>query len=74
MPSAVVPGTKMLAKNEKCVQKVGERSSCRRNAVSMITFMSVLKYEQAKVNAALEKELAAMPAPLREIAGHVLLA
>lgn len=40
----------------------------------MITFMSVLKYEQAKVNAALEKELASMPEPLREIAAHVLLA
>ena len=36
--------------------------------------MSVLKYEQVKVNAALEKELAAMPAPLRDIVGHVLLA
>lgn len=75
--SQAFPGaakTKMLAKNEKCVQKVGERSSCRRNIVSMITFMSVLKYEQVKVNAALEKELAAMPAPLRDIVGHVLLA
>ena len=40
----------------------------------MITFMSVLKYEQAKVNAALEKELASMPEPLRELAAHVLLA
>ena len=40
----------------------------------MITFMSVLKYEQIKVNAALEKELSAMPAPLRDIVGHVLLA
>lgn len=36
--------------------------------------MSVLKYEQVKVNAALEKELAAMPDPLRDIVGHVLLA
>ena len=36
--------------------------------------MSVLKYEQVKVNAALERELAAMPAPLRDIVGHVLLA
>ena len=40
----------------------------------MITFVSVLKYEQVKVNAALERELAAMPAPLRDIVGHVLLA
>ena len=40
----------------------------------MITFMSVLKYEQIKVNAALKKELDAMPAPLRDIVGHVLLA
>ena len=40
----------------------------------MITFVSVLKYEQVKVNAALERALAAMPAPLRDIVGHVLLA
>ena len=40
----------------------------------MITFVSVLKYEQSKVNKALEKELAAMPAPLRDIVGHVLMA
>ena len=36
----------------------------------MITFMSVLKYEQVKVNAALERELAAMPAPLRDVFFH----
>ena len=67
----------MLAKNEKCVQKVGKDSLMRprgRGLRLMITFMSVLKYEQIKVNAALEKELAAMPAPLRDIVGHVLLA
>lgn len=40
----------------------------------MITFMSVLKYEQIKVNAALEKELASMPSPLRDVAAHALLA
>jgi octaprenyl-diphosphate synthase len=40
----------------------------------MITFVSVLKYEQVKINKALEKELASMPASLRDIAGHVLLA
>ena len=69
--------TKMLAKNEKCVQKEGEiflRSPFGQRFVVMITFMSVLKYEQVKVNAALEKELAAMPAPLRDIAAHVLMA
>ena len=42
--------------------------------MAMITFVSVLKYEQVKVNAALEKELSAMPAPLRDIAAHVLMA
>lgn len=40
----------------------------------MVTFISVLKYEQVKVNKALEKELESLPAPLRDIAGHVLLA
>ncbi|MGN1038603.1 MAG: polyprenyl synthetase family protein [Mailhella sp.] len=40
----------------------------------MVTFLAVLKYEQSKVNSALTKELEAMPAPLRDIAGHVLLA
>ncbi len=40
----------------------------------MVTFLAVLKYEQSKVNSALKKELEAMPAPLRDIAGHVLLA
>ena len=40
----------------------------------MVTFVSVLKYEQIKVNKALEHELAAMPAPLRDIVGHVLMA
>ena len=40
----------------------------------MVTFVSVLKYEQLKVNKALEQELAAMPAPLRDIVSHVLMA
>ena len=40
----------------------------------MVTFVSVLKYEQIKVNKALEQELASMPAPLRDIVGHVLMA
>ena len=42
--------------------------------MAMVTFVSVLKYEQLKVNAALKRELEAMPASLREIAGHVLMA
>lgn len=40
----------------------------------MVTFVSMLKYEQAKVNQALKRELEAMPASLRDIAGHVLMA
>lgn len=40
----------------------------------MVTFVSVLKYEQIKVNKALERELEAMPAPLRDIVSHVLMA
>ena len=40
----------------------------------MVTFVSVMKYEQLKVNKALEQELAAMPAPLLDIVSHVLMA
>ncbi len=42
--------------------------------MAMMTFISVLKYEQLKINQALENELAAMPDSLREIAAHVLMA
>lgn len=42
--------------------------------MGMITFLAVLEYEKQKIHAALQKELERMPAPLREVAGHVLMA
>ncbi len=40
----------------------------------MVSFLAVLKYEQIKVDKALERELQNMPVPLRNIAEHVLMA
>ncbi len=42
--------------------------------MGMLMFVSVLKYEKHNIDKALQKELERMPASLREIAGHVLMA